>query len=396
MARDRPFAPGVILAAPASNSGKTVITLALLRHFARAGAVVTGMKSGPDYIDPAFHAAAAGRSAANLDPWAMRPGTLAAIVKASAGDAALVLCEGVMGLFDGIGPSGLGSTADLAVATGWPVILIVDVRGQATSAAATIAGFARFRPDVPLAGVIFNRVGGARHIRLLEAAVAQACPGLISLGGVPRDHGLALPDRHLGLVQAREHGALEEFLDRAADLVGRDIDTAALQSLARPSRLDAAADGATPLAPLGQSIAVARDDAFAFAYQAVLDGWRRAGAEILPFSPLGDQSPASRADAVYLPGGYPELHAGRLAGNRQFIDGIRIAAARGATIYGECGGYMVMGAGMVDEMGIRHAMTGLLPLESSLAQRRLHLGYRRARLLADGPVGPKGAGFRGH
>jgi cobyrinic acid a,c-diamide synthase len=388
-------APGLILASTASGCGKTLVTLALLRHFARTGARVTGAKVGPDYIDPAFHAAASGRPSLNLDPWAMRPKTLAALVDAAGQDADLVLCEGVMGLFDGIGSAGTGSTADLAALTGWPVVLIVDVRGQAASAAATIAGFARHRVDVPLAGVIFNRLGGARHRDLLAEAVAAACPGLTVFGALPRNDALRLPERHLGLVQAREHDALDAFLDRAAGIVAAHCDTRALAARARPARLPGAPT-ATPLAPLGQRIAIAEDDAFAFSYPAIRAGWRAAGATLLPFSPLADQPPAPDADAIYLPGGYPELHAGRLASNGRFLDGLRERAKAGAVIFGECGGYMVLGAGLVDATGHRHAMAGLLPLESSFAQRRLHLGYRRARLLVALPFGPVGAAVRGH
>lgn len=388
-------APGLIFAAPASGSGKTLITLALLRHFAQSGMVVAGAKAGPDYIDPAFHAAASGRPSFNLDPWAMRPETLAALVTATGRGADLVLCEGVMGLFDGIGARGVGSTADLAALTGWPVVLIVDVRGQAASAAATIAGFARYRADVPLAGVIFNRIGGARHRDLLVEAVAAACPGLAVLGALPRSDAVRMPERHLGLVQAREHGNLDIFLDQAAVFVATHCDTAALAARARAARLPGAQ--ATPsLTPLGQRIAIAEDDAFAFTYPAVRAGWRDAGATLLPFAPLADQPPAPDADAVYLPGGYPELHAGRLAGNMRFLDGLRARADAGAAVFGECGGYMVLGAGLVDAAGRRHAMAGLLPLETSFATRSLHLGYRRARLLVDAPFGPAGAAFRGH
>lgn len=389
-------ASGLILAAPASGSGKTVLTLAMLRHFANAGLAVAGAKVGPDYIDPAFHAAASGRPSLNLDPWAMRAETLAALVAETARGARLVLCEGVMGLFDGIGAAGLGSTADLAALTGWPVVLVVDVRGQAASAAATVAGFARHRADVPIAGVIFNRVGGAHHRALLVEAVAEACPGLAVLGAVPRLDQLALPERHLGLVQACEHAALDGFLNEAAAAVAVHCDLSALAALARPARCAAGSGPARPLAPLGQRIAIAEDGAFAFAYPAVRAGWRLAGAELVPFAPLADQAPAPEADAIYLPGGYPELHAGRIAGNHRFLDGLRAAALAGAAIYGECGGYMVLGAALVDAAGQRHAMAGLLPLETSFAARRLHLGYRRACLLAPTPLGPAGTTFRGH
>jgi cobyrinic acid a,c-diamide synthase len=382
----------MLIAAPASASGKTVITLALLRHFRQAGRTVASVKTGPDYIDPAFHAVASGKPCLNLDSWAMRRETLADLLAQAAQTAELILGEGVMGLFDGA-PDGAGSTAELAELTGWPVVLVIDAAGMAASAAALLHGFATYRPEVPLAAVIFNRVGGETHARLL----LEACGPLEIpvLGAVPRLDALVLPDRHLGLVQAAEHPDLEAFLDAAAGLVAQHLDTDALARLARPTRL-APAEAGPSVPPLGRRIAVAHDTAFAFAYPFVLDGWRRAGAEISCFSPLANEGPDPAADAVYLPGGYPELHAGRLSAGRRFLDGLRRAAARGATVYGECGGYMVLGDGLEDSAGLRHRMAGLLPLETSFAEPRLTLGYREAALTADGPLGPAGARFRGH
>jgi cobyrinic acid a,c-diamide synthase len=386
---------GIILAAPASASGKTTLTLALLRHLRRAGARIASAKAGPDYIDSAFHAAASGVPCLNLDAWAMRRETVAALVAALERDADLVLCEGAMGLFDGAGSAGRGSTGDLAALTGWPVVLVVDVAGQAGSAAALLRGFLSHRSDVPVAGVIFNRVGGPRHAQTLENSVRTALPDLPVLGHVPRHADLALPERHLGLVQAAEHPDLDGFLDRAAALVGAAVDVERLSALARRSSL-AALPPALPLAPLGQRIAVASDVAFAFAYPAMLQGWRSAGAELALFSPLADEAPRADVDAVFLAGGYPELHAGTIAGRRRFLRGLESAAARGAAIYGECGGYMVLGRGLVDAAGSRHAMAGLLPLETSFAERRRQLGYREARLAAAGPLGAAGALYRGH
>lgn len=389
----RVSAPGLIIAAPASGSGKTVLTLALLRAYRRAGLSVASAKAGPDYIDPAFHAAASGAECVNLDPWGMRPETLTALAGDAARDMDLLLCEGVMGLFDGAA-DGTGSTADLAARTGWPVVLLLDVRGQAASAAAVYEGFARHRDGLALAGVICNRVGGEGHVDTLRAAFAALPVPPRFLGFLPRGDAFALPERHLGLVQAREHEALDRFLDGAAALVADRLDLDALRAQARPG--SGAAGTAIPLPPLGQRIAVARDDAFAFAYPAVLRGWRAAGAALSFFSPLADEAPDPQADAVYLPGGYPELHAGRLAANDRFRDGLAGAAARGAAIYGECGGYMALGAGLVGPDGARHRMVGLLPLETSFAERRLHLGYRRIETRTASPLGPAGVRFRGH
>ena len=399
-------AGGLIIAAPASGAGKTVFTLALIRHLARSGVAVTSAKVGPDYIDPAFHAAASGRPCVNLDPWAMRPFTLDRLVAGLAANAAIVVCEGVMGLFDGaIGDA--GSTAELAARTGWPVVLVLDVRAQAASAAAVLRGFALHRSDVDVAAVVFNRIGGARHLQTVENACRQAMPGVTCLGGLPRTPDLALPERHLGLVQANEHQGLAAFLDGAAARVAESIAIDRLLALARPARTTVASDSPPasaaareeagwPLPPPGQRIAIASDTAFAFRYAHVTDGWRAAGAALSFFSPLADEAPAADADAVYLPGGYPELHAGRLAGNARFLAGLAAAAGRGAAVHGECGGYMVMGEALIDASGAAHRMAGLVPLVTSFADRRLHLGYRRAVLAMPTALGAPGAAFRGH
>jgi cobyrinic acid a,c-diamide synthase len=391
------MAPGVIIAAPSSGSGKTAVTLGLLRALAARGIPVASAKVGPDYIDPAFHTAASRRPCVTLDGWAMRPSTLAGLAAGLAADAGLVVAEGVMGLFDGAAVAGDepdGSTADLARQSGWPVVLVIDARGMAASAAAVVAGFARHQDGVEVVGVIVNRVSGERHAAAIAAACARAVPEVRLLGFLPRDDALTIPGRHLGLVQACENPDLDAFLDGAAALVVRHVDLDRLVGLARPGRLDGPPPGPL-LPPLGSRIAVARDRAFAFSYPAALDAWRRAGAALVPFSPLAGEGPDPACDAVYLPGGYPELHAGRLA-TGGFLPGLRAAAARGAVVFGECGGYMVLGRGIEDADGNRHAMAGLLGLETSFAKRRLHLGYRRATLCADGPLGPAGSGWRGH
>lgn len=391
---------GLIIAAPASGSGKTVLTLGLLRALRNAGHAVTGAKAGPDYIDPAFLTAASGRPAFNLDPWAMRPETLAGLVAARDGMAATVIVEGVMGLFDGVhlpGRPDAGSTADLAALTGWPVALVIDTGKQAASAGALLRGFAGHRPDVSVAGVIFNRVASPTHAAVLRDAARAAAPDVRVLGCVGRDAALTVPERHLGLVQAGEHADLERFIAAAAEAVSGTVDLAALLAIARPVRIpDIERPVPIPLTPLGQRIAVARDPAFAFAYPATLNGWHAGGAEVVDFSPLADEPPDPAADAIYLPGGYPELHAGVLAGAGRFLAGLRDAASRGTTIFGECGGYMVLGRGLVDADGARHAMADLLPVETSFADRRLQLGYRVARLGEDGPLGAAGSCFRGH
>lgn len=388
---------GVILAAPATGSGKTLLTLGIIRALADAGRRIAAFKTGPDYIDPAFHSAALGRDDAclNLDGWAMGDGAIASLLATRPAD--LLIGEGVMGLFDGargVSGRGDGSTADLAARLGLPVILIVDAKGQGASLAALVAGFANHRADIHVAGIILNRVSGEAHTALLKDVLAPL--GLPVLGAVPNTADLALPSRHLGLVQARETADLAGLIMRVADLVRRHIDLDTLTSLAAPLTL-AVPDPVPLIAPLGSRIAVARDDAFAFAYPAVLDGWRRAGSELSFFSPLADQAPDAAANAVYLPGGYPELHAGRLAANRHFLAGLKDTALSGSVVYGECGGYMVMGEELTDADGRTHRMAGLLKLAASFAARKLHLGYRQAQTLGEpSALGAPDATYRGH
>ncbi|HZK89514.1 MAG TPA: cobyrinate a,c-diamide synthase [Stellaceae bacterium] len=387
---------GLILAAPASGSGKTLITAGLLRHLGHRGIRVAAAKAGPDYIDPTFHALASGAPCLNLDAWAMRPATLARLVRDLESAAELVLCEGVMGLFDGTGPDGeTGSTAELARVTGWPIALVVDAGGQGASMAALVEGFARHDPRAPLAGIILNHVASPRHKALLIEAIGRHLPELPVLGAMMRDQSLNLPARHLGLIPAGEGPNIEALIERAASRLANDVDIDRLIALAGSSRCGSL-PGAPGLAPLGQHIAVASDDAFLFAYQATLAGWRRQGAEISTFSPLADAAPHPAADAVYLPGGYPELHAGKLAAAARFLAGLREAAAAGKAIYGECGGYMVLGEALIDAAGTPHRLAGLLPLVTSFAAPRRHLGYRAATLLKSGPLGAAGARFRGH
>ncbi len=349
---------GLILAAPASGSGKTLVAAGLARYLLRRGLSVATAKAGPDFIDPTFHAAATGRPCLNLDVWGMRPATLAALVGKLEASADIVLCEGVMGLFDGTGSDGeAGSTAELARVTGWPIMLIVDARGQGASVAALLHGFATHQPSVPLSGVIFNRISSERHGALLAGAAARHLPGIACLGTLPADPGLALPSRHLGLVPAAENSDADAVIERCAARIGASVDVQRLLSLALGSVLTPAAR-AVPMPPLGQRIAVACDEAFCFAYHAVLEGWRSQGAELSFFSPLADEPPGAAADAVYLPGGYPELWADRLASTEAFMTGLRRAPARGAVIYGECGGYMVLGDALIDREGCKPADVG--------------------------------------
>ena len=384
--------PGLLIAAPRSGSGKTMVTLGLLRALLRQGLRVQPYKCGPDYIDTGYHRLASGRAAFNLDSWAMDAALIHALADEATGTN-LALAEGVMGLFDGapaMGASGNGSSADIAAALGWPVLLVLDIAGQSQSAAAIAQGFRAMRPDVPIAGVILNRVASPRHEATVRGAMAAI--DMPVLGAIPRSASLVLPERHLGLVQAQEHADAGQRIDRIADSIAPHLDLPAVIAAAS-TRANPAAPWRCP--PPGQRIALAQDAAFSFTYAHLVAGWRAAGAEILPFSPLADEAPALDADAVWLPGGYPELHAGRIAAAGRFLSGLR-HHAQDRAVHGECGGYMVLGQAIIDAEGRSHAMAGLLGLVSSFAERRLHLGYRSARLL--GPMGghPAGATLRGH
>jgi cobyrinic acid a,c-diamide synthase len=394
-------AHGLIIAAPRSGAGKTTVTLGLLRALRRRGHRAQPFKCGPDYIDPAFHEIAAGRASYNLDSWAMGTGLIATLAATTSMDADISIAEGVMGLFDGAaarGQSGSGTTADLAALLGWPVVLVLDVTGQTETAAAVALGCARYRDDIDIAGVILNRAASARHLALIAPAFERI--KLPVFGAILRDETIALPERHLGLVQARETADIDQHLDRLADVIDSAVDVDAIRSAARPAKILAAASdersNATKLPPPGQRIALAQDRAFSFMYPHLLRQWRSAGAEIIPFSPLADEAPDATADAVWLPGGYPELHAGTLAVADNFRRSLRALAERSVSIHGECGGYMVLGRGLVDADGVRHEMTGLLGLETSFAKRKLHLGYRRARLQRDCSLGAAGSEVFGH
>ncbi len=384
---------GLIISAPASGTGKTTVTLGLARAFVNAGRRVQCFKSGPDYIDPAFHAAASRRRSVNLDTWAMGPAQIADLI-GQAGQNDLILAEGSMGLFDGVaipGEAGNGSSADLSALTGWPVVVVLDCAGQAQTAAAVARGLMGFRAGVDVAGVILNRIASPRHEALVRHGMDEA--GVRVFGALPRLKSLSLPERHLGLVQAQELPELETFVAEAAEVITSHVDLHGLAALARP--LAEMARLAPPVTPPGQRIALAKDAAFSFTYPHLVDQWLAAGASILPFSPLADDAPDDSADACWLPGGYPELHAGLLASNDRFRAAMqRFAQTR--PVHGECGGYMAMGAGLVDAKGQRHEMLGLLGLETSFEKRRMHLGYRLANLRADALGFAAGARLRGH
>lgn len=381
--------PGLVISALRSGAGKTTVMLGLLRCLRDDGVAVRPYKCGPDYIDPAFHKAACGTPSCNLDTWAMSEALLAEQLSRSG---AMALAEGSMGLFDGVaerGATGTGASADIAALTGWPVVAVLDVSGHAQTVAVLALGMKHYRRDVRFAGVILNRVASARHERLCRLALDAA--GIPVFGALPRRGDLSLPERHLGLVQAVEHPDLDRAIADYAAFLRAHCDIAALRR---------AALGGEPLVPPqaprppAQRIALARDEAFSFTYPHLLAAWAKAGADILPFSPLADEPPP-QADLCWLPGGYPELHAAKLSHNSTFMQGLRDFAAS-APVHGECGGYMVLGESLTDASGTTYPMAGLLGLRTSYAQRRMHLGYRAAQLAAPVLHYPAGQTLRGH
>jgi cobyrinic acid a,c-diamide synthase len=387
-------ARAILVGSASSGAGKTTLAVGLLRAIRRRGLAVRGAKSGPDYIDPAFHQAATGAASTNLDSWAMSPPLLDATIGEAALGADYLVIEGAMGVFDGTpGEAGrTGAAADLARRFRLPVVLAVDITGQSQTAAAIARGLATHDPGVSIAGVVLNRVASERHRAF--AADAIAATGIPVFGAIPRDENLGLLSRHLGLVQAREHPDLDGWLDRLAETIERHVDLDRL--LAASASLEVASAEARPaLPPPGNRIALASDAAFAFIYPHLLSGWRKAGAEIAWFSPLADEPPPIGCDCCWLPGGYPELHAGALAAATRFHQGLRRFAAA-YPVHGECGGYMVLGAGLEDAGGARHAMVGLLDHSTSFARRQLTLGYRHGQLRAASPIGVAGGSIRGH
>lgn len=377
------MAKSFVIAAPHSGCGKTLVTLGLLRAFKNRGLRVASAKVGPDYIDPGFHSAATGEPCINLDYWAMGQNAVRRQAADQASGADLLIIEGVMGLFDG--PQGArGSTADLAEALGSPIVLVVDAAKQSQSIAALVEGFRNHRRNLKFAGVILNRVASDRHEAALREALAGI--GVEVLGALRHIDSLSLPSRHLGLVQAQEHQHLEDFIEAAASRVARETFLDKIYESAVP--LESHNENHIILPPMAQSISIARDAAFSFIYPHILEGWRQLGAEIYFFSPLSDEAPPF-TDAVFLPGGYPELCAGQIAANQNFLSGLR--SFKGL-IYGECGGYMVLGDALVDAQGQRNAMAGLLPLTTSLVERKLNLGYRQLMPLN----GPWQRPLRGH
>jgi cobyrinic acid a,c-diamide synthase len=352
--------------------------------------VAAPFKVGPDYIDPGLHAAACGRPSRNLDGWMCGEDRVKEGFARGCAGAELAVVEGVMGLYDGAsGSMDTGSTAEIARWLGGSVILVVDARSQARSAAALVLGFTRFAPELEFGGIVFNRVGSSRHEALLREAT-ESVPGLPPvLGCLPRDEEIIMPHRHLGLVTAADLQEREAIFARMADRVERHIDIDALlrRSQAKSEDWIPAANIISKDTP----IAVARDEAFCFYYPENLEMLEEAGARLIPFSPLRDNDLPEGICGIYLGGGYPELHAEALARNASLRLRIREAAASGLPIYAECGGLMYL----AEEIDGR-PMCGVIPARAAMLPRRKALGYREVTFAADTPLGPAGSTMRGH
>lgn len=413
-----------IVAGTGSGSGKTTVTLGLMRAFAQRGLKVQGFKCGPDYIDPTYHAAVTGRPSHNLDSWMTSNDYLLDHFLQVSEAADLSIIEGVMGLYDGKDPLGLtGSTAEIAILTDSPVLLVVDVRSMGRSAAAIVLGFQQLEPRVRIAAVIVNRCGSASHYETVKVAIEEAC-GIPVIGWLLRDSSLSIPERHLGLLPAIERGELELLFNRAAEVVAEGTDLERLLGIAH-----AAAPFQIPLAelalPVGLNsvghrswidqasglnfsealsvpintspvIAVARDAAFNFYYTDNLELLVRAGARLIEFSPLRGEGVPEQTDGLYLGGGFPEEFASVIARNSAFMGGLRAAADNGMPLYAECGGYMVLARSLTDRAGRQHEMAGIIPAHTVMLERRAALGYREVTAREDNLLLKQGECLRGH
>lgn len=369
----------IVLAGTGSGAGKTTVTLGLMAAFARRGVAVQGFKCGPDYIDPTYHTAVTGKPSRNLDSWMLPKDTLKEIYVRAARSAELSIIEGVMGMFDGRDPtSNVGSTAEIAMLLEAPVILVVNCAGTARSAAAIVKGFQLLDPAVRVAGVIANRVSGERHAGLIRQAVEQEC-GIPVVGWLPKESGIEVPERHLGLVPSVERGELQPLFDKLGELAESHIDLDRLWQLAEGPRLQMpervfANRSAAAGSPV--TIAVARDSAFHFYYPENLELLIACGAELSFFSPLADEPVPESADGLYIGGGFPEEFAAALAGNHRSLQSVRHAIVSGLPTLAECGGYMYLTEAIETTEGSAYPMVGLIPGSVRMQRRLGSFGYR--------------------
>jgi cobyrinic acid a,c-diamide synthase len=405
----------IVIAAPMSGSGKTTVTLGIMECLKRKGLAVAPFKVGPDFIDPGWHRLVTGHPSVNLDGWMCPEKFVRETFALHTQGADIAVVEGVMGLFDGIdGLSEAGSTAQVAKILASPVILVVDAKSQARSAAALVQGFARFDSQVQIAGVIFNNVGSANHARILREAMETSLPEVKVLGCIPRDESLRIPSRHLGLVTAEENPLPAEFLDSLASVISEHLNLDGLVSLSSSAsrgqvytfdNILVKCVDLTPAKMTPVKIAVARDQAFCFVYEDNLRLLREAGAEIVEFSPLVDLRLPQDIGGIYLPGGYPELFATTLSANRSMIGEIRAAIESGMPVYAECGGFIYLTRGVRSQENAGDALSGcmepiplvgIFPVATRMLPRRKALGYREALIREDSILGPAGTVARGH
>jgi cobyrinic acid a,c-diamide synthase len=357
-----------LISAPNSNAGKTTVTLGLLRAFRRKGHIVQPFKCGPDFIDPIHHRTAAGRDSINLDLYMMSPGHIRDQYRAYTGDADVAITEGVMGLFDGAVKSE-GSTADLARLLGLPVILVLDARAMAYTAAPILFGLRHFDPDLHVAGVVFNFVDSEGHYRLLQEAAADV--GVTALGYLPENPDLHIPSRHLGLDTAEA----ETVIEAAADHVEKYLDINQFLRLTQPAIQPERTPKTTNIPTKSLTILIAIDAAFHFLYPENLRRLEELGT-IHYFSPLKDTVLPAKPDLIYLPGGYPELYLPELSANTALLDTLRSYAANGGKILAECGGMMYLGRSITDDSGKEYPMASILDLSTGMQQSELAIGYR--------------------
>jgi cobyrinic acid a,c-diamide synthase len=389
----------IIIAAPVSGSGKTTVTIGLMECLKRRGLKIAPFKVGPDFIDPGYHRIASGQPSLNLDGWMLSPRAVQEIFAIHAADADIAIIEGVMGLFDGIsGRSDEGSTAQIARLTGSTVFLVIDAKGFARSIAALIKGFVEFDSNVRIGGVIFNNVSSENHARILREAVESMLPSISVVGSIPRDSGLNIPSRHLGLLTAEENELSPEYLDHLVEVVRNSMDLGKLWALAGSGNLLELPEKSSPI-PAVVKIAVARDKAFCFVYESNLQLLRDSGAELIEFSPLVDTSLPADISGIYLPGGYPEAYRDELSANSSMKGAIRRAIEAGMPVYAECGGFIYLTAGVIvaqdEEISLKD-FVGIFPVTTRMLKQRKALGYREIELRTDSILGKKGTVARGH
>lgn len=390
--------PRVVIAGVQSGVGKTTIATGLMAALAKKGYKVQGFKAGPDYIDPGYHTAATGNISRNLDGWMLPEKTIKELFLKAAKDADVSVIEGVMGLYDGAGEDRqTGSTAQLARYLSAPVILVVNAKGMAASAAALVLGYKEFDPEINFGGVIFNNTGSEKHYQILKEAV-EGATGLKVLGHLKKNAGLKMPERHLGLVPTAEKGELASFLDSLARVMANSVDLEEILEVA---------GSAPPLDYAGQSIfpekrkkdvriAVARDQAFNFYYQDALDLLSAQGAELAYFSPLADYALPEDIHGIYIGGGFPEVFLEALARNQAMIKSIVSAHRLGMPVYAECGGLMYLSEGIIDFAGNYYPMADLIPGKACMQKKLAALGYMTAEVLTDNILAQKGDIIKGH